>query len=292
MGNIVQNPRLGVNLSAAGAIASQGSVTLSNSGGFTFGMDSAARITASAIASAFTAGILSISAGTTQVTSGQAVFSNSNGISFGANGQSITMAGPSVSFWHNSRWGGTAAGGQRQQPQGPNYPFDVFLQMISLPLALNASRGEFQIEGSVPSTTVQMTIALGIYTISHSTASLATLCSNTQTMETVATAYASWKSVTGVMNFTPGQYMLALAFSIGNIATGTQSIFGDDGQLQSVLPIGGDDNGTYWGDGYYRSAFSGALPNTIHVTDVVKTYSSGHGITYGGGQPYLQLVSS
>jgi hypothetical protein len=292
MAQISQYARLGVNLSAAGALASQGTVTLSNSGGFTFGMDASANVTASAIASAFTAGIQSISAGTTQVTSGQVVFSNSNGISFGVNGQSMTMGGPALSFWHNSRWGGSQAGGQAQ---GPNTPWDIYLQVTSFPLPLNASRAEIMIAGSVPNTTVKGTFAIGVYTMNHSTASLATVISNTQTFETATTIFGSWKSITGVMNFTPGQYMIAVAFSIQSIATGAQSIWGDDGNLVVVLPINGDDNGTYWGDGYFRSSFSGTLPNSIHVTDVVKTYSSiGFPVqeNLGGGQPYLQLVSS
>ena len=292
MGNISQFARLGVNLSAAGALASQGTATLSNAGGFSFGMNATAGVTASAIGSAFTAGIQSISAGTAQVTSGQVVFSNSNGISFGVNGQSMTMGGPALSFWHNSRWGGSQAGGQ---PMGPNTPWDIFLQVTSFPLPLNASRAEIMIAGSVPNTTVSGTFAVGIYTISRSTASLATVCSNTQTFETVTRVFGSWKSVSGVMNFTPGQYLIAVAFSIASIATGIQSIWGDDGDLMVVLPIGRDDNGTYWGDGYYRSSFSGALPSSIHVTNVVKTYSAINfpiAETLGGGQPYLQLVSS
>lgn len=292
MGQISQYARLGVNLSAAGALASQGTVTLSNSGGFSFGMNATAGVTASAIGSAFTAGIQSISAGTTQVTSGQVVFSNSNGISFGVNGQSMTMGGPALSFWHNSRWGGSQAGGQ---PAGPNAPWDIFLQVTSFPLPLNASRAEIQIMASVLNSTVHGTFAVGVYTMNHSTASLASVMSNTQTFETVTSVFGSWKSVSGVMNFTPGQYMIAVAFSIASIATGIQSIWGDDGDVMIVLPINGDDNGTYWGDGYFRSSFSGALPNSIHVTDVVKTYSSiGFPIqeNLGGGQPYLQLVSS
>lgn len=292
MAQISQYARLGVNLSAAGAIASQGTVTMSNSGGFSFGMNATAGVTASAIGSAFTAGIQSISAGTTQVTSGQVVFSNSNGISFGVSGQSLTMGGPALSFWHNSRWGGSQAGGQ---PTGPNTPWDIFLQVTSFPLPLNASRAEIMIAASAANSTMHGTFAVGVYTMSGSTASLATVCSNTQTFETVTSVFGSWKSISGVMNFTPGQYMIAVAFSIASVAAGAQSIWGDDGDLMIVLPIGGDDNGTYWGDGYFRSSFSGALPNSIHVTNVVKTFSA---ITapvaenLGGGQPYLQLVSS
>lgn len=296
MGQENANPRLGANLSAGTTIALAGTITFSSSNMISFGMDSVSRITASVVGA--NGGIAAISAGSTQITSGQAVFSNSNGLSFGMNGQVITADLPRISFWNNSHSKNNA-----NQPSFQNFPLDVFLQHVSLPLALRVTRAEIIVfcEGRALGQTATLTAAVGAYTMSGSTASLASQMTVTSTFlgQGINSQTLSWVSLTGTLNLTPGNYLIAIGGSVSNGAADDPSFIGEGaggGIAELALPYGNDDNGTCYGDGAWRSSFNGSsLPGSIHVTDIVKTYSSASTaapITIAGGQPYIQFAGS
>jgi len=302
MGQERQLPRIGINVAAGTLTALSGTLTISSANGISWGMDSAYNVTA-ALPSA---GIASISAGTTLASSGQVVFSNSNGISFGASGQTLTAQLATLSFWCNNLWDSAENG-----PQGPFTPYDIYFQYASFPLNINATRAILVASGSA-GTTGTINLQVGFYTISGSTASLATLASSTATVEPISDNQGgvSWKSIASTFAITPGPYLIGIACT-GQVSSNGNSILDFNliggvirGVSNNVMAIGGDDNGAYFGDGYYRSQFSTGLPSSVHVTDVVKTipltasYSFGtpattfnNGIA-GGGQPFLMLIGS
>jgi len=249
-----------------------------------------------------------VSGGTTLLTS-EVVMSNLGGVSWGmdSGSQSVTAQVGTLSFWCNNRYDPSA-----NPPQGPHSPYDICLQYASFPLNMNATRAQVIVSASAGFTnSIQQTgyLVLGAYTISGSTASLATMWSSSGGMEGLSAADeggVSWKSLAGTMAITPGAYLFGLAFSAQSRSNGASVVFANlCGEHIGTLPepIGGDDHRSYFGDGYHRTQFTGVLPGSIHMSDVVKAWTAPGSYSYGtpsttspstgnGGQPYLQLVGT
>lgn len=249
-----------------------------------------------------------ISGGTTLLTS-EVVMSNQGGVSWGmdSGSQSITAQVGVQSFWCNNRYDPSA-----NEPQGPYAPFDIYLQIASFPLNMNATRAQVIASASANKTNSNAQTAclmLGVYTMSGSTASLATLWSSSGGMEGLTNggeAGVSWKSLTGEMAITPGSYLFGLAFTAQANTNGASVVFANlcgDHIGTIVSPISGDDHRSYFGDGYHRTQFTGGMPSSIHMSDVVKAWNSNSSYSYGtpsttspsggnGGQPWLQLVGT
>lgn len=263
MGQGFAGPRAGVNVSAGTAgteLAQSGTVVFSNANNVTFGMTQ--------------------SASSYVVTASGAVpyvFSNSNAISFGTNGSTVTAKLPTVSYWDN-RYPLNANAAATNSAAA-----NLSMQRISLPFGMSATRadvlGHLTVAGSNVGT---YTMSLGIYTMSGSTASLASSGTVTAGWNGVGAtnqvgAYLGqsgtrWRSITlGTWNMTPGEYMLGFMLSqVGVVGTtGSWTIFGNSSIAIGAAP-GGGNVADYFDDGIY-SAATGAFPASMHVTQIVQT---------------------
>jgi hypothetical protein len=257
MGDNRQFPRIGINISAAGAMGSSSVVTFSNANSISFGIDTASTMTAS-VAAGLSVAIQSISAGTTRVTSGEAVFSNSNAISFGANGQTITAALPKISFWNNS-----AGPAISQSWTGDSGGSNLHLQRVTFGLPIDATRADIIALGAT-------TWSIGIYTMSGSTASLAS--SGSATASDAGGTTFVWKSMAlGTWSITPGDYLVGMIASGGATAKVMGVFFGDGFNSTNFLGVpGGGSYSSYFAEGLYSTGVA-SLPASIHVSDIINS---------------------
>jgi hypothetical protein len=302
--------RIGVNVSAGTLLGQSGTGVFSNSNSVTFGMQSSwltsvySVITASQ--SGATAAIQSISAGTTQVTSGQVVFSNSGGFSFGANGQTVTAQLSLLKYWENqvagAYWGLTV-------PWSSSNP-NLSLQRISFGYPMSATRVDLLIAlvtfnttaTSLTSPSGSYTISLGVYTLSRSTASLAS-------SGTIAISWASGTATSAVSIFggqsgsrfrsvplgtwsiTPGEYLLGFMASLSAPAGVTFGFKVSGSQCAQTwsLSQAPDQGAQYFGNGYYSTG-TPSLPSSVRLTDLVLSNS----VTFieKWGQPYVQIAGT
>ena len=247
-------------ISAGTQSVSTGTVVFSNSNGVTFGMSGSSRITATVDA------IKSISAGTTRITSGEAVFSNSNGFSFGVNGQTITATYERrvTAF---SQWA----------EFGTNFSISnatLSLQKVSMPMHLSATRAVvlMDLTGNSGSTGA-LTVSMAVYTLSGSTASLASSASRqiSWTSGSETTASSIYGGVSGTryrtlginVSMTPGDYLFGFHFRTTN--NGTWRAFG----RQAVSIVGTYDGveTDYFIDGTSNSSFTTAFPASVVATN-------------------------
>lgn len=291
MGQGFPNQRNGIAISAGTGLAQSGTVVFSNSNNISFGAQLSASsivVTASVIA------IGSISAGTTRITSGEVVLSNSNGISFGANGQTITAALPYLSYWDN-HFNIQLTGA----PLSSSIP-NLVIQLARFGLPIAATRMDLIANLTVNGSTAgSYTISIGIYTMSGSTASRASSSSvavtwNSGTNSTAASIYGGqsgnrWRSVpTGTWNISEGNYLLGVICSVSGVA-GTTAGFSFGGQApvgNTLLLPGGGNFSAYFADGVFSTG-TGALPASIHLSDILQTYSTG-----AFNLPYMQLAGT
>lgn len=278
-------------IAAGSQTASTGTVVFSNSNGVTFGMSGSTRVTASVDA------VRSISAGTSNATGSQVVFSNSNGISFGANGATMTAQMPSLSFIQNLKAGPGVAINQFTTSS-------LSMQRISFPFQLNATRMDmvFNISNS-SSAGASIQVRVGLYTMSASTASLASSGSRSFAYNSTlaGSSYtdvsgARYKSVTlGTWSITPGEYLFGMVISALTALTAqTVSIYGDN-------PIGAFaeeyQNSTivtrpYFGAGALYSAGTTALPNSIQLSELTQMSSSAAGNGVLPPIPWFGLIGT
>lgn len=215
---------------------------------------------------------LAISAGTQSASSGTVVFSNSNNVTFGMSNSSVVTASignvaTTVSaFSHNAEW---VSNWVIQQGI-------LSLQRVTVPLNITFNSALFAMNLSAPTASSGgMTLSLGIYTFTGSTASLSTSFSGstTWTSGTATSASSDYGGVSGTRYraipsaflLPPGDYLVGVHVLTTN--AGTWSIFGHQrmsivGQLS--LPVNVTNN---FIDGVSLSSFSTALPTGVIVTD-------------------------
>lgn len=261
----------GVNILAAGTQTANttGTVLFADSNGITFGMSDSSKITASH--NGLTAGIQSISAGTTRITSGQVVWSNSNGLSFGANGQTMTAGMNRMSYF---------------EPLPPAHNQAVVastlaLQKVFIPRDITATEFNIMV-GHTNSSSAGNTVtwSIGIYTISGSTASRVSSSSGNYSYNSTAAAssYTHYSGTriysipTGSWNITNGEYLIAvLANSSTSGTAGTWSyLLNRSNYTLQGLPGGANNYTRFFGNGVYSVATT-QLPATIHLTDIVQS---------------------
>lgn len=296
MSQIPYNERQGINLSVGTALAQTGTVVFSNSNGVSFGMVSnASGYTITASNSGGGVNILaSISAGTTFATGSQVVLSDSNGLKFGVNGQTITANLGALSYWDN-RESGTSAS---WSIPGSSSALILSLQRAAFPLPISATRADLIASMTVSGSTAgSISISIGAYTLSRSTASLASSGSaaitwNSGTNSTAASIYggqshARYRSVPlGTWAITPGDYMIGVMISISGVAGSTAGVtlYGGSSGASFGFPGGGNLSSGF-GDGQF-SVGTAALPVSIHVSAINQTRA------VSAGQPYLQLAGT
>jgi len=258
-----------VGIAAGTQTATSGTVIFSNSNGISFGMSGSLTITATADY------VRSVSAGTTNATGNQIVFSNSNNVSFGANGATITASASfsatvkSISVY--SQWAefGTNAaitdGFMLIQKVSVGAPISVTQAALMMAMTLQG--------GTSNNSSGAITISMGVYSINHSTASLASSGSrqiswtsggNTAVSSQVAGVSGTrYRTIPINLNLTQGDYLLAYYFHTTNV--GNWVVMG----RQAVNVVGtydGIETSNYL-DGFSTSSFTTALPSSIVVTD-------------------------
>jgi hypothetical protein len=290
-------------IAAGTQTATSGTIAFANSNLISFGMSLSSQITA-------TAGyVASISAGTTNATGNQIVFSNSNNISFGVNGATITASfsnagnqiaaiaagtqtassgtvsfvnsngitfGMSGSSQITASFGQSITAYSNWAEFDTNFPINnasISFAKISVPMNISATQAAFMmaLTGNTGSTGA-ISISLAVYTMLHSTASLASsgtrLISWTSgSLTTASSAYGGasgtrYRTMAINLNMTPGDYLLAWNVSTTN--DGTARLFG----RQGVNVVGGYDGieTAYFLDGVSGSS-SAAFPSSVVATD-------------------------
>lgn len=254
---------------------SSGTVVFGNANGITFGMIGST-ITASAfITASASAGLNSLSAGTSYATGPGVLLSNAHGVSFGANGNTITasiapQSQQSISVF--SQWGDFAT-------NFTLWPGQASFQKVSMPMGLSGSSGAliFDVLGhSNSSGAVSYTV--GAYQITASTAGL--LASRSASFSWGVGSDTADSGVYGGVsgtryrpfdwdvNMSPGDYLFAVMISTEN--DGTIRPFGRQG-VQIVGSYAGFET-NYFVDGYTNSTM-GTLPGVIvaNNTNYIRT---------------------
>ena len=209
-----------------------------------------------------------IAAGTQTATSGTVVLSNSNNVSFGMSNSSVVTATVENRL--------TAF--QWPQPfHDTNFSISnatLSLQKIFMPMHHTATRmlAIFNLTGASNSTGA-LTWSAAVYTLSGSTASLASSASRqiSWTSGSATTASSVYGGVSGTqyqtlainLTMTPGDYLFAHHFRTTN--NGTWAIFGKN--AVSIVNALDANQTNYWLDGTSVSSFTTAFPNSINVTD-------------------------
>lgn len=243
----------------------QGTYVLAGGGAITLSQSTAAGSLATVTISAPQ---LAIAAGSQTATSGTVVLSNSGNVTFGMSNSSVV----------------TATVENRQShfvwPPGPaqtNFTISnatFSLQKITIAAHLTATRLQLLMDLTAnTNSTGALTISVGFYTLSGSTASLATSGSRNLTW-TSGSATSASSVVGGVsgtryrtlginLTVTPGDYLVGVHLRTTN--NGTWRIFG----VQAASIVGAvDANETnYFLDGTSVSSFTTAMPASINVTD-------------------------
>jgi len=290
-------------IAAGTQTATSGTVLFSNSNGISFGMSNSSVVTASADY------VRSISAGTTNATGNQIVFSNSNNISFGANGATITASfsntatGIAIAAGTQTQTSGTAVlsnsngftfGMSNSSVITATYEQRVtvfsqwadFLtnnavnngslsfQKVSMPMHLSVTQAALLLSLSGTSNSSgALTISMGVYTMSGSTASLASSGSRqvSWTSGSATSATSQFGGASGIryrsvginLSLTPGDYLFAYLFSTTN--NGTWRAVGRQGPT-IVGSYDGNIENSIWLDGGSASS-SGAFPASINRTN-------------------------
>lgn len=215
---------------------------------------------------------LAISAGTQSASSGTVVFSNSNNVTFGMSNSSVVTASvgnvaTTVSaFSHNAEWNSNWV-----VQQGI-----LSLQRVTVPVNVTLDSAFFVMDLRAPvAATGGMTLSMGVYTFTGSTASLSTSFSGstTWTSGTNSTASSVYGGVSGTRYrplgapflLPPGDYLVGVHVLTTN--AGTWNIFGRQGMSlvsHLALPVNATNN---FIDGVSLSSFSTALPTGVIVTD-------------------------
>lgn len=304
------SPRFGVNLSAGTGLCTTGTALFASGPSIGVGMLTTST-NASFTVTLSVAGIGSLSAGTTQITSGQVVLSNSNGFSFGANGQTITAQYAGVPMLEIPvGWGmdnafvvpgnSTAGGSSNLRLQRISALLSMQATIANIPMAIGfLNTGSTLEQGSY-------TISIAAYTMSGSTASLAssntvavswTAGNTSATSANSATSVAQgqsgtrWRSIPlSSWNLTPGEYLIALILSNTGVAGSVQtmSAFGRSG-VATVLQPGTGNFSAYFNVGAYSTSTT-AFPASIQLSEIQQTQTLG--ANSGFPRTYMQLAGT
>lgn len=255
-------------IAAGTQTATSGTVVFSNSNGVTFGMSGSSRITASfSVATSLTA--INLSAGTTSNNLSAIVFSNSNNVSFGLNGSTVTATAASAAPLSVSVF-------SQDADFVTNFsaaPGGMSLQKLSFPMNLSATQliALLDLEGASNSSGA-MTLSHAVYTLSASTASLASSASRvfSWTSGSAVSASSQFGGVSGTRyrtvgvnySLTPGDYLFAWQIQTAN--NGTWNVIGRAG-VNIVGPYDGVET-TLWLNGSSVSTVA-AFPASIVATD-------------------------
>lgn len=257
-------------ISAGTTLASSGTVAFSNSNNVTFGLNGNT-VTASA-SFVQTQGSIKVSGGTTSSSISALTFSNANNVSFGFDGSNITA---SASF------AAGAAASISVFSQDADFvtnfsavPGALSIQKLSFPMNLSATQliALLDLEGASNSSGA-MTLSHAVYTLSGSTANLASSASRvfTWTSGSATSASSQYGGVSGTRyrtlavnySMTPGDYLFAWQIRTGN--NGNWTVIG----RAAVNVVGGYDGveTTFWLNGTSVSTFASAFPGSIAATD-------------------------
>lgn len=254
------NPRQGLVVAAGSGSITSGVVSFANSGGVSWGASASASSTViTASAAAGLPAIQSISAGTTLISSGEVILQNSN-IVFGMSGQTVTAHLPTVLYWNNN------AQFRGQTLSTDSNGTNLWLIRESIVLPVSATRADLIMSGG-------STISLGFYTMSGSTASLAS-SGSVIASDPGAAASFYWKSVPITLNMSAGDYLIGLLVSSGNAARVPGDLVGN---VLTTTINGTPGGGTYapcFENGMYSIGVSG-LPASINLTDIVNSVRPG-----------------
>ncbi len=256
-----------INISAGTTSNNLSAFTLSDANGVSFGLDGST-VTAS-VATSLTN--INVSAGTTSNNLSAIVFSDSNNVSFGLNGSTMTASAGAPTLRSYSF---------PDQPAGSfgssNAGFSLL--PVQIPVIVPATRIAFMAHMTGASnSTGSVLFSLGVYTMSGSTASLASstvrqFSWTTGTTNSSATSAYGGQSGTryrtinlgGTWAFTPGNYLFGFWARSSN--AGTWTFYGMD---QTLSIAGGADAAEtqQFLCGFSTSSFSTAMPASINVTD-------------------------
>jgi hypothetical protein len=280
------NPRLGIAL-VAGSGSTYGvanNVVLSNSPSVTWGGQLSASslvVTATASVTGIGTAIQSISAGTTQATTGQVVFSNS-GVVWGVNGQTITAGAPRVSMWQNHPRAVSSVILPFASTALPAGVGNVFFNRVSLFAPIQATRAILSVNiSNNTQSSGAYTLQLGLYTLSQSTASLASSASvavswttgQTGLLTSVTSVYGGQSSIRartiglGTWNMSAGEYLIGI---LGSFAGGGQRTWQFNGSgPQAIVSMPGTlSTVPYFPPQGSYSVGTSKLPGSVRVQDL------------------------
>jgi hypothetical protein len=211
-------------------------------------------------------GPAAISAGTTLASSGTVVFSNSNDISFGMNGNTVTASFGGNLITAFSQWAEFNTNNTISNAS-------LSIQKFSMPMSLSCTELAVMMALSGASNSSgALTISVGVYTLNHSTASLASSATRqiSWTSGSATSASSQYGGASGTMyrtigaNFAmpPGDYLMVFLMSTTN--NGTWRAFGRNGV--NVVGLYDGVESKYWLDGTSISS-TASLPGSIVVTD-------------------------
>jgi hypothetical protein len=269
-------------LAAGTQTATSGTVLFSNSNNVSFGLSNSSVLTASASFPAQTTQpAVNAAAGTQTATSGTVVWSNSNNVTFGMSNSSVVTISVGLPVVKAYAW--------PSQPSGSFGSSDAALSLVKfeMPFYQSATRmlllGHMSAAVIASASTGGISMSVGIYTMSGSTASLASSASRflswtSGLLTSISSDFGNatgtrYRSISlGTWNLTPGDYLLGFWARTTNVGSWTWW-----GQSQTVaLQVGINDdqgNSSYFMHGFSTSSFSTAMPASINVTntDYVRT---------------------
>lgn len=220
-------------------------------------------------------------------------FSNSGAISFSNGGDHVARSSNSqvwfehspVSFFSNQKANFAAnaiANGA------------LSLQRIYVVAPIYATRMDFymHITGSA-SGAASLSIVMGIYTLSGSTASLASSASRGISFNSTSAQSYTVHSGTrmhsiglGTMTLSQGEYMIGMVVATSSASTNsTLTIYGGSSLSLNAATTAGGNNTFYWQDGVFNAATS-SMPSSIHLSDINITGNMAR------RQPYFQLAGT
>lgn len=226
--------------------------------------------------------------GTSGTNTGTLVFAGVGGITLsqatGAGGNTITISGPgaqaALSLWsHNADW----------ESNWTVLNATLSLVRATFPQFMTGTRVELVMDltGNVNSTGA-ITLSMGIYTMSGSTASLASSGSRqiSWTSGGATSESSQYGGVSGTryrtiglnLTLTPGDYLVGLHFRTTN--NGTWRIFGRQG-MSLVGALDANETNVFL-DGTSVSSFTTAMPVSINVTDTNYARTGGSALRQPG----------
>lgn len=234
---------------------------------------SAGEIIISAVGGGAGDGANILAAGTqTANTTGTVKFADSNGYTFGmSNNTQVTINGPTLKYF---------------EPHGAVHSQAVVagtlpMQNIQVPFNINATQLNMMLAHTNSSSAGNtLVFSVGIYTMSGSTASLASSASlsfqyNSTLAASSYTNYSGTRMFSfalGTWNITPGNYLLAFnCASTTALTAGTFSyLINRSNYTLAGEPGGGANYTKYFGNGFF-SASSAALMGSAHLTNINQT---------------------